>query len=457
MHKKINLLLVCSTVLYFQSTAQNLSQSPYGRYGIGDLSGTVQPQVTALGGGTSAITDSAYISLDQPASLRSLSRGQIAFEAGFSGTANRYTTIGNKSSGRNGGFEYFSLAFPVFKQFWSAGFHLRSLSNAGYVLRDTISDPAGNEAHLNYRASGGFSAFGFTNTLKLSRDINFGFTFRYLFGKLDYSSEVFYPSNDFVHNSVATRSTRLNDFDLTLGATALHRFRRPKPKTVEVKDSTGVVTVTKMERDSMHLLFGVTFSPERNIRSGMSYLALSFLNTTMGAMDTVHYIQNRDGEIILPMRAGGGITLRNCYNRWLATVDFAYTDWDRFRNFGLIDSVRSAYRISAGFQWIPRPEEKFPGNVPYFSRVRYRLGGFYSDGYLRINNKAIPEYGISFGIGLPIVLRTYGLRSATSLINITLSAGKRGKMPDNILAEEYLRLGIGFSLNDRWFNKRKYD
>jgi len=65
--------------------------------------------------------------------------------------------------------------------------------------------------------------------------------------------------------------------------------------------------------------------------------------------------------------------------------------------------------------------------------------------------------GVSVGFGLPITLRTYGNRSATSLLNFAIIAGQRGQKNANLLVEKFVRLSIGFSLNDKWFNKYKYD
>ena len=153
------------------------------------------------------------------------------------------------------------------------------------------------------------------------------------------------------------------------------------------------------------------------------------------------------------MQAAAGFTLANCYNKWLVTTEFRYTDWNGFRVFDKVDSVRSSYRASVGFQWIPKPLEK----GKYLSKVRYRVGGYYSDGYLRIKNQAVPEMGVSIGFGLPFELQTYARKVATSLVNISVSAGQRGMPQQNLLVERYITVGIGFSLNDRWFNRTRFE
>jgi hypothetical protein len=92
-------------------------------------------------------------------------------------------------------------------------------------------------------------------------------------------------------------------------------------------------------------------------------------------------------------------------------------------------------------------------------RVRYRFGAYYSDGTIRYRNTVLTEMGLSLGIGLPVKRPRYSSRpkEALNMINIGLEAGQRGATPDNVLRERFIRLTIGFSLNDDWFNKRQYE
>jgi hypothetical protein len=76
---------------------------------------------------------------------------------------------------------------------------------------------------------------------------------------------------------------------------------------------------------------------------------------------------------------------------------------------------------------------------------------------LRLNGQAVPEMGVSLGFGLPIVLRTYNTRTATSLLNFAITAGQRGATGTNTLTEQFIKGTISFSLNDRWFRKFQYD
>ena len=160
----------------------------------------------------------------------------------------------------------------------------------------------------------------------------------------------------------------------------------------------------------------------------------------------------------MPMQFGGGITLKRSSNKWLVTADYVYTDWNGFKIYGKQDSVRSSYRLGLGLQINPLASSRnTAGRVPYWKKIRYRAGGYYSDGYLRLNGNAVPEYGFSLGFGLPVVLRTYNTRSSTSLLNFAITIGQRGVSGVNNLNEQFVKGTLSFSLNDRWFRKFQYD
>jgi hypothetical protein len=436
--------------------AQTLSQSPYGRFGLGDQQHTASPYLQALGGASQAIADSNILNLNQPAALAALESGVTIFEAGLNGTATRYTFSNNVTSGRTAGFGYFGLAFPIIKNKWNMAFALNPLSNVGYVLRDTIADDQSGDIYLSYAGTGGYSSFSWTNGFKIGRNFSLGVNARYLFGRVDYSSRVIFSEGigNGDKNSLITRSNRLGGFDFQGGLMYRKYFRKHKPAVNADGEKS------KAKTDSLHLTFGGTFKPLLGVNGSYSYLAESFFGnspTVGGAFnDTIAINDKTQGVVNLPMQYGAGITLSNSANKWLLTAEMVYTDWDNFKLFNLRDSVRSSYRAALGFQINPMPT--YNGvKSNYFKRIRYRFGANYSDGMLSINGAAVPEYGLSLGFGLPVTLRTYNTRSATSVLNLAVSLGRRGLKGTNPLVEDYLRVSLSFSLNDRWFRKLQYD
>ncbi|MEC7264731.1 MAG: hypothetical protein VXW38_13400, partial [Bacteroidota bacterium] len=84
----------------------------------------------------------------------------------------------------------------------------------------------------------------------------------------------------------------------------------------------------------------------------------------------------------------------------------------------------------------------------YFKRVTYRAGLRYDVSGLEVNGKEINNFGITFGLGMP-------LGGSFSNVNLGFELGRRGTTDANLIEESYLKINVGLSLNDVWFQKRK--
>ena len=69
---------------------------------------------------------------------------------------------------------------------------------------------------------------------------------------------------------------------------------------------------------------------------------------------------------------------------------------------------------------------------------------------LVVNNESIEEFGISFGVGIPV-------GRLFSNANLSFEWGQRGTTASNLVKETFLNVNISLSLNDRWFEKRKFN
>ena len=69
---------------------------------------------------------------------------------------------------------------------------------------------------------------------------------------------------------------------------------------------------------------------------------------------------------------------------------------------------------------------------------------------LLINDERVNDMAVHAGIGLPVGIYT-------SNLNIGLEYGKKGTKNNNLIQENYFSISIGLSLNDRWFEKRKFN
>ena len=82
--------------------------------------------------------------------------------------------------------------------------------------------------------------------------------------------------------------------------------------------------------------------------------------------------------------------------------------------------------------------------------MTYRAGMRYEDTGLVVNGENINEFGISFGVGLPV-------GRLFSNINVGFEVGSRGTTNAGLVKENFFNTFISLSLNDRWFVKTLYD
>ena len=93
----------------------------------------------------------------------------------------------------------------------------------------------------------------------------------------------------------------------------------------------------------------------------------------------------------------------------------------------------------------------------FVKTLMYRGGFRYATTRLLVQDKHLTEYGISFGLGIPLIKA----QSHGSSINIGFETGKRGEDKEGIILERFVNLNFGFTFTphkfDQWFYKRKID
>ena len=65
-----------------------------------------------------------------------------------------------------------------------------------------------------------------------------------------------------------------------------------------------------------------------------------------------------------------------------------------------------------------------------------------------MKNESIKDYGMNFGLGLPL---------GVSKIDLGFEFGKRGTSSNGLIEENYFNVSVGLNLGAKWFEKRKID
>ena len=153
-------------------------------------------------------------------------------------------------------------------------------------------------------------------------------------------------------------------------------------------------------------------------------------------------------NLTLPSRSTFGIGIGSP-RKWFLGTEISHTQTSQFSNPLIsIGNVKyeDATSYSLGGYFIP----KYDSFRRYYKRITYRAGIYSENTGMKINGSAIDEFGISFGLGLPV-------GQFFSNANIGIEIGQRGTIDNNLIEEDFVNIQIGLSLNDRWFVKRKYN
>ena len=172
----------------------------------------------------------------------------------------------------------------------------------------------------------------------------------------------------------------------------------------------------------------------------------SLSSSTSTDRDTINYVQEQKGIVQFPMAYGVGLSYTK-KDKLEINADFYRQSWSDVNFFG----EKSAFltdlnKFALGAEWIP---DKFSIRS-YMSRVAYRAGVRVEGTYLEFEGHQINDFGISFGVGLPIY-------NSYSTVNVTAEIGKRGTKQYNLMLENYARVNVSVNLYDFWFGKRRID
>ncbi len=462
--------------IHSTSTAQVTNSSPYSRYGIGDLSGKGFAQGFAMGGTNTALQNDStpvyFINTGNPASYSNIHLTTAELGENFNRTALQSTNA--KKTINNASLAYLSLAFPV-NRWWGASFGLIPYSSVGYKVSDhqEINNIGGVD--FLYEGSGGVNQVYWGNGIKpfyglpqlflkskrynrlkgeknysktnkiLNRkkslqSLSLGLNASYLFGSFDNTRRSIFPTSSNSFNARTGTITRIGDFYFDYGAQYSYTIDSIKGRELKEK---------------VKLLFGASFAAQTNINAKIDSLSYTYFNNNSGyeiGKDTVQNIQNVKGTLKFPLSFGFGLGLKKG-DRWLIAGDFAIQNWSSYMAFNKSQELKNSMRVSLGAQYVPNSKANGKGN--YFKRIYYRMGGRYSQTLLELKNTQLTEYGVSLGLGLPVG-RNFLLQNF-SLVNIGVEIGQRGTAVNGLIKEQFIRATVGFTINDRWFVKPKFD
>lgn len=416
-------LLISVLICWITGFSQTNINSPYSRFGIGEISNNRNSYFAAMAGTSLAIRNPFHINSSNPASYAFFDSLSFVFEGGVYGNFSRANTDSLSVTQNYASLTGLQFGFPV-NRWWKASFGLLPLSNVGYNIKVDVSDPEVGNTRYNYEGSGGLNKFYLGNGFKLSNNFSIGFNAIYVFGTMDQTRYISFPDSIFYLNTQLIKSTSLHDFHFDMG----FQYFKKIGKGLEA----GI---------------GGYYSLPSSVSGEKNYLVRSFFGTpgsSTSYRDTILDRNEGTGDFKLPMGFGGGLSLAK-KGSWVIGADVQWKNWEKFSNFGVSDSLTNSLEIKAGGEILPAASAL----SEYWKRIAYRFGVHYNKTNIKLYGNQINEFGISFGFGFPIV-RSF------SAINTNFEFGRAGTLDNGLIQSSFFRFTISVSVYERWFLKRKY-
>ena len=433
MCKKIRLLVLVSCCFTSLVQAQT-ENSPYSRYGLGDIVPSQNIGSRGMGGITAAYYDYNSINFVNPASYSRLQSTILDIGLEFSSRSLRATNPARKFNSYSPNISYVQLGIPLKKNGgWGLNFGLRPITRINYkissnekLFRPTFTDTL--DIATLYEGSGGAYEAHLGTGFKITKNLSAGFNVGYLFGTKDYSTRTnILDTSAYFYKSNLERNTHYGGFLF----------------------NAGLQYIAKLN-SKMLLRLGAYGNLRQTFNGKQDFVAQTFEYNSSGATDTIdiaHQEKDISGKIEYPSTIGAGFVLDKV-GSWLIGVDYVMDQWSSYRFYNEKDRVQDSWELRIGGMLSPA------GGKNYWSNVGYRAGFTFGTDYIHVEDKDLKKWSVSAGVALP--MRKPAYTNQFSVINISMEYGQRGNK-NNLIRENQFRLAVGLSLSDIWFLKRKYD
>ena len=416
MIKKI--LVSACLLLSLVSFAQEGTSSPYSFYGIGDVrfKGTLENRSMA---GVAVEQDSIHMNIQNPASYANLKLTTFTLGGTYATATLKNATESAKATRTT--LDYMAVGLPLGKL--GVGFGLIPYSSVGYKINYDAENDTENNRRFN--GTGGLNKAFLGAGYQINSKFSVGADANYNFGKIETNSLEYI-------DGVPVGTRELNSADLS-----------------GVNFNFGMMYQTKVYK-KISIFSSLTYSLESTLNSKNTRNIATVVFNSNFDLAVVDALDDVKSEVSLTMPSkialSGGIGEAR---KWLVGGKIAYGKTSGQAN-NYNDQANVGYgkygSVSLGGYFIPN----YNSFTSYAKRIVYRAGLKYEKTGLVINNESINDMGLTFGLGLPIT-------GTFSNVNFGFELGKKGTTKAALVQENYANLSVSFSLNDKWFEKRKFN
>ena len=462
----LSLKLIAKYFLFYFLTVLSFTKvfsqenSPFSRYGVGDLYPQQSIASRGMGGLSAAVFDPQFINTSNPASYGYLNLVTYDFGLSIDARALHSAIPAEKYNSTNFLPSYIQLGIPVNKKGATLLFGLRpaarinySVDEGGKIAYDSIGIT--DSIHTLYKGDGGLNqAFiGLAKRWGKPGKDNFsiGFNAGYEWGNKYTSTRIDFPADSafqVYYKSNSTDTTHYNGLFLNPGVMMsfmLYKKTNSLTKNIETH----------------YLNLGASGTLEQRLNATRDITRQTFTYSTddqLIGLDSVLKLSNIVGHLEIPMTYTAGFMYNKNIgngifevNKWSVGADYTATKWSKYRYFGSPDQLDDSWILHTGISFSPDPLS----GKNIFSAGTYRLGYYTGRDYINADGNGYKIHAYTLGY-------TFSLRKFRSYdneftkINTAIEIGKRGTGVNNI-TENFFKFSLGLSLSDVWFIKRKYD
>ncbi len=418
MIKKIIGSLIC--LISLTTFAQKNNISPYSFFGVGDNNSIKTVEEISMGQIGGAYSSPFQLTFTNPASYASLRLTTFAVAG-----QNKALSIDdgtNNESSSSASFSYLALGFPIGEKAGMA-FGLQPNTTVGYSLLQEIRDAENTLTQTNlFEGEGGtnrvFVGFGH----KIGQNFSLGIEAAYIFGSVE--NRLLNRRNEVPLGTVDTSDSDVSGSEVKVGA----QYQTKVSEKLTLRAGLNLGLSNELENEGTRYRYSV-----------------SVLGNFESPRDTIlnePFKTNFKSPLKTTLSAGIGEE-----NKWYTGVEYEFQGAKTIED-GLSVNDRSfgfgaSNRLSFGGFYTP----KYNSITSYWQRATYRAGISYTKTGLLVNNTEVNDFGISFGVALPM--------KGLSSINLGFELGTRGEINNGLVKENYFNFRLGLSLSDKWFRKNR--
>ncbi len=419
-----------------------ITKSPFTSLGLGDLKDSAPIHQLGMAGVGLSNGDVRFVNFKNPALLTY--NAVYTFSAGLVNERREVSSSERSTTGMTGNLDYLALSIPILKkqivdvdkegkkstrneQVWSSALVLTPFNSVNYRYNYTdrvLGSPDNITLDVTEEGSGGFNQLSWSHGVRVFDGLSLGAKVSYYFSAIttSHTNQVIGEAIPSVYNPTIFQRESVSDFSF----------------------SGGLVAKKEIKEDLL-LNLGLLYDFEAALDvKRFRTLERRFTTGTVLASDTL--TNNEGSSIVLPASLNLGFSVVKKF-KWSVGLDIRQRDWSEFVDFdGNPEGLKNSTLVALGGEWTP----DILSVNSYLKRVTYRLGMSMEQLPYVVNGQQVEDFGINFGWSLPV--------SNISSLDMAFRVGQRGNVDTQLIKENYFRIHLGLTFNDRSFGKqRKYD